>query len=94
MVTLLETPSAEIDLQGNPAWVKLNASQDSLYRVRYSDAMLEDLRVALEAGEISEAADRVGIQNDAFALAKAGHISTSSYLSLVSAYSNEVCLSQ
>lgn len=72
-------------------WIKFNAGQSGFYRVAYSPLMSERLGKAILNGELSAAdrlgirmhpSDRilvhvshVEIESDAFALARAGHIS-------------------
>jgi puromycin-sensitive aminopeptidase len=57
-------------------WIKFNSGQSGVYRVQYSPTLLKKLIPAIASNSL-EAVDRLGIQNDAFALAYAGHISLS-----------------
>jgi len=87
---LLDGRQAEIVLEGSRAgdWVKINPQQIGLFRVKYSEEMLERLLPAIKNGALS-AADRLGVQEDLFALAKAGYSSTANLLTLMGAYGNE-----
>ena len=69
-------------------WVKLNAGQSGLYRVAYSPRMWDRVTDAVRAGEIPEI-DRIGLLDDAFALARAGYVSIWSALGLLDAHRNE-----
>jgi puromycin-sensitive aminopeptidase len=57
-------------------WVKFNSGQSGVYRVQYSPTLLKKLLPAIASNSL-DAVDRLGIQNDAFALAQSGHISLS-----------------
>ncbi len=70
-------------------WVKLNPGHNSLYRTAYSPRMWGLLANAVRQGKLPEA-DRLGLLDDAFALARAGHISTPSAMDLLIAYKNEI----
>ena len=52
-------------------WVKGNSGQSAFFRVRYSDELLVQLGEAIESLLLAPV-DRLGVQSDAFALAKAG----------------------
>ena len=87
--------SAELSLTLHPApygsgdeWVKVNPGQSGFYRVKYTEAELERLKAPVRSLTLP-AQDRLGLQSDAYALAKAGHISAAAYLNLAEAYSNE-----
>ena len=54
-----------------PQWFKVNPDQTGFYRVNYTDADWDRLAPAI-AERTLPATDRLGIQNDAYALAKAG----------------------
>jgi puromycin-sensitive aminopeptidase len=69
-------------------WVKVNPDQSGFFRVQYSDEEIERLKAPI-ASLTLPARDRLGLQSDAYALAKAGRIPASAYLNLVEAYSNE-----
>ncbi|CAD5123517.1 DgyrCDS11856 [Dimorphilus gyrociliatus] len=69
-------------------WIKLNMGHVGFYRVQYSESMLNALLPSIKSMTLS-ARDRLGLQNDAFALARAGAISTVDALKIASAYQNE-----
>jgi aminopeptidase N len=81
--TIIDVP----ELRG-AEWVKFNSGQSGVYRVQYSTTLLNKLVPAI-ASNFLDAVDRLGIQNDAFALAHSGHISLSEALSLALSYENE-----
>ncbi len=70
------------------AWVKANAGQVGYYRVNYSLPLLKKLIPLIGSKRLSTP-DRIGIENDAFALARAGLMPTSYVLELVLAYKHE-----
>ena len=74
---------------GRRGWVKVNPDQTGFYRGNYSAELWDRLAVAVEAGELPSATDRLGLQNDAFALARAGYLDPGRPLALVPAYRNE-----
>jgi len=69
-------------------WIKVNAGQSGFYRVNYPPEEWERLRRAVAAGEL-EARDRLGLQNDAYALTVAGYLPATAFLELTSAYKDE-----
>ena len=69
-------------------WIKVNPGQSGFYRVKYADDEIELLKAPIRNLTLP-AQDRLGLQSDAYALAKAGHISASAYLNLAEAFSNE-----
>ena len=69
-------------------WVKVNKGQTGFYRVKYAPVMMTGLSRAVESMELSPE-DRLGLENDAFALARAGLLSTQHALNLATAYKNE-----
>ena len=70
-------------------WVKVNAGQTGFYRVSYAEQEAEMLRSAVERHELP-AIDRLGIQNDAYALVRGGHLPATRFLSLAESYREEV----
>jgi len=68
--------------------VKFNAGQSGFYRVAYSAELSQHLGAAIKAGQLS-AADRFGIQSDAFALARSGAIPLAQVLELIENYIDE-----
>ena len=69
-------------------WIKVNPGQSGFYRVKYTDDEIERLKAPIRNLTLP-AQDRLGLQSDAYALTKAGHIPASAYLNLAEAYSNE-----
>ena len=69
-------------------WINLNANQSGMFRVRYDSDFLAALRPAIVKRRIGPA-DRLGLINDSFALARAGYTDTAKILRLLSAYKNE-----
>ncbi len=69
-------------------WVKVNPSQTGFYRVKYQSEELERLIAPIRDLELP-AIDRLGIQNDAYALARAGHVPATDFLRVAEAYANE-----
>ena len=70
------------------SWLKANAGQTAFFRVRYSDEMLAQLGDSIESLKLCPV-DRLGVQSDAFALAKAGQLPTDRALALAVKYVNE-----
>src|SRR3989339_376856 len=66
-------------------WVKFNAGAVGMFRIDYSQFLLEKLKAPIEEKELS-ARDRFSIQNDAFALAESGELATSAALNLALSY--------
>jgi len=76
-------------LANNPhTWVKVNANQTGFFRVKYTSELASRLLPPLSSLALPTV-DRLAIQNDAFALAKAGLLSTREALAIASAYVNE-----
>ena len=87
---VFEDERTRIDVGGGRAgWVKVNPDQTGFYRGNYSAELWDRLAGAVEAGELSSATDRLGLQNDAFALARAGYLDPGRPLALAPAYRNE-----
>ena len=90
---LMEAPESSITLEpasygSDDEWVKINHDQSGFYRVQYSPDEIERLKAPIAALTLPPR-DRLGLQSDAYALAKAGRIPATDYLNLVEAYSNE-----
>ncbi len=87
---VFEDERTRIDVGGGrEGWVKVNPDQTGFYRGNYSAELWDRLAGAVEAGELSSATDRLGLQNDAFALARAGYLDPGRPLALAPAYRNE-----
>lgn len=91
-LSVMKEKEIQINLKGISSndWIKLNASQVGLYRCNYSSSMLGKLQKAIANRDKQlTPSDRLGIQNDAFFLAKAGLASTVDALRLIAQYTNE-----
>ena len=91
--TLMTEPSGSVTVE--PAsygsadeWIKVNPLQTGFFRVKYPPEELARLRGPIESG-VLPAADRLGIQNDAYALMRSGHIPATEFLSTAEAYRGE-----
>jgi puromycin-sensitive aminopeptidase len=73
----------------NGAWVKLNPGQSGFYRTAYSQELWDRLLPAV-ASKTLPTVDRLGLLDDAFALARAGMWKTSSALRVLDAYRGEI----
>ena len=88
--TLMEGRSATVRVtsQSRPNWVKINPEQTGFYRVNYQSDDLTALIGPIERRELS-ASDRLGIQSDAYALARAGLAPVTRFLTVAPGYRNE-----
>ncbi len=91
---LMDRREARLSLGRSPApasqdWVKVNAGQTGFYRVNYTSDEWEKLRAAVQGLQLP-ATDRLGLQNDAYALVRAGFAPATLFLSLARAYQGEV----
>ncbi|XP_038047211.1 puromycin-sensitive aminopeptidase-like [Patiria miniata] len=87
---LLEKPSITVTLENvqPDQWVKLNPGTVGFYRVHYSSEMLDALLPGIRDGSMPPR-DRLGLESDLFALAKAGQANTVDVLKVIEAFSNE-----
>jgi puromycin-sensitive aminopeptidase len=69
-------------------WYKVNPHQTGFFRVNYPARDWERLVPAIRSLELPTT-DRLGIQNDAYALSRAGLLPVTQFLSLARAYENE-----
>ena len=69
-------------------WFKVNAGQTGFYRVNYNNDEWQRLVPAVRALELP-ATDRLGIQNDAYALCRAGLAPVTQFLELARSYVDE-----
>ena len=69
-------------------WTKVNAGQTGFYRVNYTPEDWDKLQEAVLKLELP-AIDRLGLQNDAYALARGGYLPATRFLSLAESYQNE-----
>jgi puromycin-sensitive aminopeptidase len=89
--TVMESKESILTLPAaSPAddWYKVNADQTGFYRVNYSAEDWQRLAPAISGLELP-ATDRLGIQNDAYALSRAGLLPITQFLELAGAYSGE-----
>ena len=88
-VTVMDGRQAQLDVPGDGSgWVKINPLQTGFFRVNYSNEDWQRLVPAIESLEL-HATDRLGVQNDAYALSRAGLLPVTQFLSLAKAYRNE-----
>ena len=83
---LMHTPYAAG--ASDEGWIKVNPGQTGFYRVNYSPEDWARLRPAIQGLRLP-ATDRLGLQNDAYALSKAGFLPVTEFLALAEAYSDE-----
>ena len=76
------------DGAADDAWTKLNPEQTGFYRVRYYSADLGRLVEPIRSKALTPI-DRLGIQNDAYALSRAGIIPATDFLTIAEAYRSE-----
>ena len=89
LFTIMNGRDATLDLgkQGQ-SWVKVNTGQTGFYRVQYQDEEWNRLIPAVESLELP-VADRLGLQADTYALARADLIPATRFLDLAKAYKKE-----
>ena len=88
---VMNEPQARVQLprpSGGDSWFKVNPSQTGFFRVNYSSEDWQRLIPAISALTLP-ATDRLGIQNDAYALSKAGLLPITQFLDIAAAYENE-----
>ena len=88
---VMNEPQARVQLPrpaGAESWFKVNPSQTGFFRVNYSEEDWQRLIPAISALTLP-ATDRLGIQNDAYALSKAGLLPITQFLDIAAAYENE-----
>ncbi|MYC36394.1 MAG: M1 family metallopeptidase [Chloroflexi bacterium] len=88
---VMEAKEAAVSLPAaSPAndWYKVNADQTGFYRVNYTNEDWQRLAPAIRSLELP-ATDRLGIQNDAYALSRAGLLPITQFLELAGSYSGE-----
>ena len=85
---LMEQAAGAVEAASGAAWVKVNAGQTGFFRVNYAAEEWERLREAIANREL-EPTDRLGLQNDAYALMRAGRLPATVFLSLARAYDGE-----
>jgi len=87
---LLDKKEVLLHVGPDVAALKLNAGQTGFYRVHYdSEEMLTALGDRVADKSLSSA-DRWGLQEDLFAMARGGRVAPSRYLDFLDAYSEEI----
>lgn len=87
--TLVRGRSAKVEVEGKQDdWVKVNPEQTGFFRVKYQTNDLALLKPGIENLQLSPI-DRLGIQNDAYALSRAGIQPATDFLEAALAYTNE-----
>ena len=80
-IAVMEGNQTQLEVPGNTtSWVKLNPLQTGFFRVNYSADDWQRLVPAIESLEL-HATDRLGIQNDAYALSRAGILPVTQFMS-------------
>lgn len=79
--------SVEVDLPSN-GWIKINSDTQGYYRVAYPPYMLKKLIEPVRSKELGPL-DRLNLNDDLFALARSGRISTVEYLKFMVSFINE-----
>ena len=85
---LLSGASDRFDVDGGADWVKLNAGQTGFFRVAYAEEEWRRLGEAVAAQSLPPV-DRLGLQNDAYALVKSGRLPAAVFLDLAESYAGE-----
>jgi puromycin-sensitive aminopeptidase len=85
---LMKDRKQTIEVNDNIQWIKFNPTQTGFYRVQYPAEYYKSLRTAIE-NQSMPPIDRLGVIEDAMALARAGYLPTASALEILSAFSNE-----
>ena len=89
--TVMDSKEAVVTLPAatpSDDWYKVNADQTGFFRVNYSADDWQRLASAISAREFP-ATDRLGIQNDAYALSRAGLLPITQFLELAGSYTGE-----
>ena len=85
--TVMESREAQLAIPTDD-WFKVNAGQTGFFRVNYTGEDWQRLAPAISAGSLP-ATDRLGIQNDAYALSRAGLLPVTQFLELAGSYAGE-----
>ena len=87
--TIMDDRDTTLDMGDlGESWIKVNTRQTGFYRVQYAADQWAGLVPAVESLELPSA-DRLGLQADAYALARACLIPATQFLDLAGAYRNE-----
>uniref|UniRef100_A0A6G1SDN0 Aminopeptidase n=1 Tax=Aceria tosichella TaxID=561515 RepID=A0A6G1SDN0_9ACAR len=88
-ICLLDSRSTEVTIDGfGDSWIKLNPGTIGLYRTAYPEVLAQRLWSAI-LDQTMPAVDRLGLQNDFFALCQAGKVSTVELLKLLQSFRAE-----
>ena len=85
---VLAVREGDLGVAPGGGWVKLNAGQTGFYRVGYAEEEWARLGGAVAAQQLPPV-DRLGLQNDAYALMKAGRLPATVFLSLAESFTGE-----
>jgi puromycin-sensitive aminopeptidase len=88
LVLTEQSTTVTLEGVGEGDWVLVNPEREGFYRVSYSSELFQSLTPALTSHTLSPR-DRLGLQNDAFAMARSGVGSTVDVLALFASYSTE-----
>lgn len=86
--TLLGSRDGEIVVHTEGDWVKLNSGQTGFFRVNYTPEDWARIQIAVRSKEVPPT-DRLGVQNDAYALMRAGISPATQFLDVAGAYFDE-----
>ena len=88
-VCLMDGKSATISIDGSDDnWVKFNPGTVGLYRCAYPETMIKKFLPAISDLSL-QPLDRLGLQNDLFALCQAGKVNSVDLFKMLEAYKNE-----
>lgn len=85
---VIANKAGHIPMSTAGSWVKLNAGQTGFFRVSYSEKDWSGLASAIANQELP-AVDRLGLQNDAYALVRSGQLSAPVFLALAESFRGE-----
>ena len=78
----------EVPIKSRDEWIKLNSKSIGFYRTQYPDEMLALLVPAVQSKKLDKV-ERLQLQSDLFALARAGYDDTVKFLNFLRGYRNE-----
>jgi puromycin-sensitive aminopeptidase len=84
---LLESNTAELDINHQKTLI-FNPEQTGFFRIIQPQNQLNSLRQMVE-NKLLPPTERLGLQNDVYALGKAGYIQATEFMQLISSYTNE-----
>ena len=86
--SVMEGRETQLEMPAVGGWFKVNSGQTGFYRVNYADDDRRRLAPAISSLDLP-ATDRLGIQNDAYALSRAGLLPITQFLELAGSYAGE-----